>query len=207
MSLQSFHEVVFPHRLALGLQGGPEALTEIIALAGGGEARNARWATTRRRWDLAGPLTDLDALAELSAFFEARRGRLHGFRFRDPVDDRSGPPSGSPSPTDQVLGQGDGSRAEFQLVKREGDMVRRIVKPVAGSVRVAVDGIERTAGVSVDTTTGVVSFEAAPAAGALVTGGFRFHCPVRFDMDRLDLSLDHPAAGRMVGARLVELVA
>ncbi len=202
-----FHDVVFPHRLALGLQGGPEALTEIVALAGGGEVRNARWSQTRRRWDLSGPVRDLDALSDLVAFFEARRGRLHGFRFRDPFDDRSGPPSLPPSPTDQVLGQGDGGRVVFQLVKRHGDQARTILKPVEGSVRVAVDGVEQTAGVAVDLATGHVTFETAPGEASTITAGFRFHCAVRFDMDRLDLSLDHPGAGRLVGVRLVELVA
>jgi uncharacterized protein (TIGR02217 family) len=60
----------------------------------------------------------LDAAHELIAFFEARVGRLNGFRFRDPVDFRSCAPRGEVSAADQVIGAGDGATAAFQLVKR-----------------------------------------------------------------------------------------
>ena len=71
-------------------------------------------------------------MATLTAFFEARRGRLYGFRFRDFVDFRSCAPGDTPSASDQPLGEGDGARTSFQLVKFYGDgeegLKRRIVK-------------------------------------------------------------------------------
>lgn len=174
----------------------------------GREERNSPWANSRRRWDVGPGIASLDDIATLIAFFEARRGPLHGFRFRDPLDHRSCRPTAEPSPTDQVLGTGDGETAEFQLVKHYASGAQRwtrtIAKPVEGTVRVALDGVETAA--DVDHTTGMVSFDTPPAPGAVVTAGFAFDCPVRFDTDRLDITLDTVGAGAVPRVPLVELV-
>lgn len=205
--MSAFHDVRLPLALAIGAVGGPERLTDIARLASGRESRNARWAGSRRRWEVGGAAMTLDHAHDLIAFFEARRGRLHGFRFRDPVDCASCAPSLAPAAMDQPLGTGDGATVAFQLVKRyasgEGSWDRAIVKPVAGSVAVAVNGAATA--VSVDTATGMVTFGAAPAAGAVLTAGFAFDTPVRFDADRLDLSLEGPNAARVTRAPLVEI--
>ena len=78
------------------------------------------------------------------AFFEERRGRLYGFRWRDRADWKSCAPGATPAATDQAIGTGDGATTAFQLVKTYGAVyapwTRTIAKPVAGSVLVAVDG-------------------------------------------------------------------
>ena len=140
MSLNNFHEVSFPVPLALAASGGPERKTEVVTLASGAEARNALWAGSRRRWDVGSAVTRLDTLQAVVAFFEARGGRLNGFRFRDALDDRSCAPGAAVSATDQEIGTGDGVTDTFQLVKAYGGYARRILKPVAGSVVVAVGG-------------------------------------------------------------------
>ncbi|WP_339796524.1 DUF2460 domain-containing protein [uncultured Hyphomonas sp.] len=204
MSLTNFHEVSFPVPLALAATGGPERRTEVVTLASGAEVRNAVWAGSRRRWDVGSAALKLDALQDLVAFFEARGGRLHGFRFRDALDDRSCAVGETPSATDQVIGTGDGVQQGFQLVKAYGDYVRRILKPVAGSVLVAVNGV--AVPFSLDETTGEVTLDSAPEAGAVVSAGFRFDCPVRFDTDRLDITLEGFGAGKALRVPLVELV-
>lgn len=204
MSLANFHEVSFPVLLALAASGGPERRTEVVPLASGGEARNAVWAGSRRRWDVGSAAAKLETLQMLVEFFEARGGRLHGFRFRDRLDDRSCAAGGTPSATDQVIGTGDGTTTAFQLVKAYGGYSRPILKPVAGTVLVAVDGVP--AGMTVDATTGIVTLDTPPGAGATVTAGYRFDCPVRFDTDRLEVSLDGVGAGRALRVPLVELV-
>lgn len=204
MSLSNFHEVSFPVPLALAASGGPERKTEVVTLASGAEVRNALWAGSRRRWDVGSAVTRLETLQTVVAFFEARGGRLNGFRFRDALDDRSGAPGAVVTATDQVIGTGDGAAVSFQLVKAYGDYFRRILKPAAGSVIVAVDGVETS--VSVDETTGIITLAVAPAEGVLVTAGFRFDCPVRFDTDRLDVNLEAFGAGRILSIPLIELV-
>ncbi len=204
MSLAQFHEVSLPMPLALAASGGPERRVEIVPLAGGGEARNAVWAGSRRRWDAGSAVTRIETLQVLVNFFEARGGRLHGFRFRDRLDDRSGHPGAEVSPDDQVIGTGDGETAQFALTKVYGDWRRRIWKPVAGSVRVAVDEVETT--VTVDISTGMITFAVPPGAGAVITAGFRFDCPVRFDTDRLDVNIEAFGAGRVIRVPLIELI-
>lgn len=204
-----FHEVLFPTDVARGARGGPRRSTEIVTLASGREHRNARWADSRRRYDAGLGIRDLDALHAVLAFFEERRGRLIGFRFRDRTDDRSCAPSQNPVPTDQPLGMGDGTRTIFALAKTYGGTNpyrRAIEKPVAGSVRVAVAGIEAAGGVTVDATRGLVTFAVAPPADAAVTAGFRFDVPVRFDTDSLEIDLSAFAAGEVPSCPLVEIL-
>jgi len=210
----AFHEVRLPSRLAFGSTGGVERRTEIVTLASGFERRNSPWAMGRRRYLIGANLRSLTDMAELTAFFEARRGRLYGFRFRDFADFASCAPGGSPEATDQRLGTGDGVRTAFQLVKSYADTAsgpglaveRAITKPVAGSVRVAVGGVPlSSAAFSVEAATGAVTLNVAPAPGAAVTAGYLFDTPVRFDADRLEMTLESFDAGRMAAVPLIEV--
>jgi uncharacterized protein (TIGR02217 family) len=205
----AFHEVRFPDTISRGALGGPERRTQIVELASGAEERNASWANARRRYDVAYGIRRADDLAAVVAFFEARNGRLHGFRFKDWADYKSGLPSRAVSAEDQLLGVGDGARTTFQLRKRYGTdehhWWRTIRKPVEGTVRVAVGGVELFSGWSVDTTTGVVTFASPPAAGAGVRAGFEFDVPVRFDTDVLDVTLDIERLGSITAIPLLEL--
>ena len=79
----AFHEVRFPDDISRGARGGPERRTQVVELASGDEERNASWADSRRRYDAAYGIRRADDLAAVVAFFEARNGRLHGFRWKD----------------------------------------------------------------------------------------------------------------------------
>jgi uncharacterized protein (TIGR02217 family) len=202
-----FHEIRFPFAVVIGAVGGPQRRTEIVTLVSGREERNSPWSDSLRRWDAGPGVKSLDDLHTLIAFFEARRGRLHGFRFRDPIDNRSCMPSGVPHFADQLIATGDGVTTQFQLVKTytsgAQSWTRTIAKPVEGTVSAGFDGAETA--VSVDLTTGLVSFASPPPDGALITAGFAFDCPVRFDTDQLDIALDAIGAGEAPGVPLVEL--
>ena len=207
-----FHEVRFPLDVSLGSRGGPVRRTDIVTLASGREHRNSRWAHSRRRYDAGLGVRTLDALHGVIAFFEERRGRLHGFRFRDRIDHRTGPPSQAVGPLDQRIGTGDGATRAFALVKVYGtgaaSYARPIAKPVGGTVRVAVAGVEQAigAGFTCDPATGLVTFASAPAAGAAVTAGYEFDVPVRFDTDELEIDLSAFEAGEVPRIPLVEIV-
>nr|WP_314436897.1 DUF2460 domain-containing protein [uncultured Brevundimonas sp.] len=202
--MTAFHEVRLPARLAFGSTGGVERRTQITTLASGHERRSTPWAMGRRRYLIGANLRSLDDMAELTVFFEARRGRLHGFRFKDFADFKSCKPGAAVTATDQPLGVGDGARKVFQLIKRYGDVERVIAKPVAGSVRVALNGAETT-GFTVDVATGQVMLNSAPGAGVVVTAGFHFDTPVRFDSDRIETTLESFDAGRMAAVPLIEV--
>jgi uncharacterized protein (TIGR02217 family) len=161
-------------------------------MASGDEERNGSWADSRRRYDASYGIRKADDLAAVTAFFEARRGRLYGFRWKDWADNKSGLPSAGTLATDQPIGTGNGATTAFQLVKLytsgAQSWTRTITKPVAGTVTLALNGVTQITSWTVNTSTGVVSFAAAPAAGVAITAGFEFDVPVRFDTDTLDVS-------------------
>ncbi|WP_406873964.1 DUF2460 domain-containing protein [Aminobacter sp. P9b] len=210
--MASFHDEVFPLAVSFGATGGPERRNEIVSLTSGREKRNLRFSQSRHHYDAGTGVKSLDDLHDVLSFFEARRGSLHAFRFRDPFDMKSCRPGDLPTMLDQSLGSGDGARARFSLVKAYGPGIdaykRLIAKPVLASLRVAVAGVERLSpAFSFDGATGDVVFSSGsiPGTGALVTAGFEFHVPVRFDTERLSLSLTAFKAGQIPSIPLVEV--
>jgi len=207
----NFHEARFPENMSFGSVGGPERRTEIVTLSNGFEERNTPWAHSRRRYDAGMGMRSLDDLEALIAFFEARRGRLFGFRWKDWTDFKSCIPSAEVGSEDQELGVGNGVQTEFDLIKRylsgaEG-YARPVKKPVEGSVRVAIDAVEAAIGIdfTVDVTMGVIGFATPPQTGAVVTAGFEFDVPVRFDADRIDSSLGGFSSGEIPSVPVVEV--
>jgi uncharacterized protein (TIGR02217 family) len=152
----------------------------------------------------------LDDLAAVIAFFEARHGQLYGFRWKDWTDFKSCAPSGVPSPLDQEIGRGDGATTVFALKKayRSGGVSyeRPIAKPVEGTVRVAVAGVELDQrAFAVDSATGVVTLFQPPAQNQPVSAGFEFDVPVRFDTDGITASLASLSAGEIPSIPLIEV--
>lgn len=211
--MSAFHEVLFPLDIALKSAGGPQRRTDVVTLGSGREERNARWAHSRRRYDAGYGVKTFEALSQVVAFYEERRGRLHGFRWRDRLDHASAAPGVAVAATDQVIGTGDGATATFQLAKTYGSLYapyrRPVIKPVPDSVRVAVDGDEAEEGTdfTADSVTGVVTFLPGhiPSTGAAVTAGFLFDVPVRFDTDYLEVDLSAFAAGAIPKIPLLEI--
>ncbi|MEZ5853948.1 MAG: DUF2460 domain-containing protein [Hyphomicrobiaceae bacterium] len=209
----SFHETRFPTAISRGATGGPERRTDVVVLGSGFEERNARWADAQRSYNAGYGLRSLDDLHAVIAFFEERRGRLYGFRWKDHSDWKSCPPEQEPAAGDQVIGTGDGALATFQLTKRYGSLYapyeRRIQKPVAGSLVVAVDGGGVSEGIAydVDITTGQLTFRPGhiPPSGAAVTAGFTFDVPVRFDTDKLEVNLSGFRHGAIPSIPVVEI--
>lgn len=207
----SFHDVRFPADLSFGAVGGPERRTDIVELTSGFEERNTPWAHSRRRYDAGLGLRSLDDLEKLIAFFEARRGQLYGFRWKDWADYKSCLPSETPGPTDQVIARGDGVTRQFPLIKsyRSGaqSYQRPIVKPVKGSVLTAVQNVERREGVhfEIDTDTGVITFDEPPTDGVEISAGYEFDVPVRFATDRIVVSVASFRAGQVPDVPVLEV--
>ena len=205
----AFHEVRFPDNISRGARGGPQRKVQVVELASGAEERNASWADSRRRFDVAYGIRRADDLHEVVSFFEARGGRLYGFRYKDWADYKSCLPSRAVDARDQLLGTGNGSQQHFRLRKRYGTEAlgwwRMIRKPVSGSVKVALDDVEQFTGWSVDAATGIVSFDSPPGAGVEVRAGFEFDVPVRFDSDMMDVTLDLERLGSITSIPLIEL--
>jgi len=207
----AFHEVRFPASLSFGSVGGPERHTDVVTLANGYEERNTAWAHSRRRYDAGVGMRSLDDIETLIAFFEARRGQLFGFRWKDWSDYKTCKASSEVGYRDQVVALGDGVTTRFPLQKMylSGDQRydRPISKPVLGSVRVGVEGDEMQESVhfDVDTAHGLIVFAQAPDAGRQVTAGFEFDVPVRFDTDRILTSVASFQAGDVPNVPVVEV--
>lgn len=206
-----FHDVRFPTNLSFGSSGGPERRTEVVTLANGFEERNTPWAHSRRRFDAGMALRSMDDIEAVLAFFEARRGRLHGFRWKDWSDYKTGKPSREVTFEDEIIALGDEVTTDFELVKiyRSGEQTytRPISKPVAGTVRIGLGSVEQQEGIdyTVDETSGIVSFAHPPSVDVEITAGFEFDVPVRFDTDQIITSAAAFRAGEVPSVPVVEL--
>jgi uncharacterized protein (TIGR02217 family) len=186
----SFSENRFPEKISYGAVGGEMFSTDIDETYGGNEKRNINWDTPRRKWNVSHGVKTPAQLEELRAFFIARKGRAYGFRYKCWQDYTA---------TSQEIGVGDDSETEFQLVKKytsNSDVFTRTInKPVADSITIYIDDVEQESGWSVDTTTGIITFDSAPAQDEVITADFEFDVPVRFDTDELNMSDDFPDGG------------
>ncbi len=207
----SFIEERFPENLSFGSSGGPERRTEIVTLNSGFEERNTPWAHSRRRYDAGISMRSLDDMDAVIAFYEARRGPLFGFRWKDWTDYKSALPSLGINFLDQEIGIGDDVTDRYQLRKiyrsGEGAYHRDIRKPVANTIMIGVGGDAQEEGLhyTIDLATGVVVFNVAPGEGALITAGYEFDVPVRFDADRLEMNHASFEAGEIPSVPVVEL--
>ncbi len=193
-----YESLLFPETIALGMQGGPRFATTVAPSPSGDEALMRHWALELGAWDLVqANRTDAETQT-LLAFFRLACGRAHGFRFHDRADDLG---------VAQLLGVGDGVETVFQLVKHYTEealtYTRTILKPIVGTVEIFLDGVPELA-VSISHFAGLVTFDTPPAADVQVTATFRFHVPVRFDMDACVITMVEPGISTWAGVRLVE---
>lgn len=206
----AFHEVRFPTSISFGARGGPRRKTIVSTSGSGYEHRNSQWANSKRDYNAGYGIRSLDDIHSVISFFEERRGKLHGFRWKDHFDFKSCPPTHTVNFSDQVIGVGDGTAVSFQLIKTYGSVynpyTRAIQKLVVGTVRVGVNAEEwSTSSWSLNPDTGMITFLSPPPASQVVTAGFEFDVPVRFDTDYLEIDLSAFNAGNVPDIPVVEL--
>lgn len=182
----SFHDYSLPDGFQYGSTFGAGFNTVVQTTATGHEYRLARQSQARHRYRLmAGLRTQAEAMA-LKTFAMARRGSLHSFRLKDWIDYTSNDDgTTAASNLDQIIGIGDGTTTQFQLIKTYDETgpapyVRTIELPVAGTVVAADDGVG-TSSWTLSNPGGVLTFAAAPTAGHVITAGYQFNVPVRFE--------------------------
>ena len=174
--MPGFHDVSFPDAIARGATGGPEYSTDVVMVGSGYEQRNVNWASARARYDISTGIRTREQMAEVIAFFRARKGRAYGFRFRDWADFEA---------VDQPLVEV--TTTVWQLARQypSGPYadLRTITKPVSGTVVVKVNA--NVVLPPIDHLTGRVTFGSPPVANP--TASFLFDVPVRFDTDHLQV--------------------
>jgi uncharacterized protein (TIGR02217 family) len=211
--LPAFHDVRFPLSISFGATGGPERSVEIVSLSSGREKRNLRQAHALRRYDAGTGLRAISEIEDILNFFEARKGPLHAFRFRDPFDWKSCGQANAITPLDQQLGVGNGTQAIFPLTKTYGALAYAYQRPlccvVAASLRVSVDAVEAATSTYQVTAPGsAITFQPGfiPASGKIIKAGFEFDVPVRFEGSSLTLSLANFRAGQVQAIPLKEVL-
>ena len=205
-AMEPFDDVLYPLPLGRNASVAPEFSTSIAVTASGHERRNSLWSDARLHFDVGAGIRSEAELCELVAFFRARRGAARGFRVMDPFDHSSNGMTGAPTMLDQLIGTGDGVRADFQLTKAYGEVepqLRPITRPRPETLVVSVGGAASMAWTLGGK--GTLRFLAAPPAGAEVRAGFLFDVPVRFAEDRLDVSAVNFAAGEAPSIPLIEV--
>jgi uncharacterized protein (TIGR02217 family) len=153
----------FPEDISIGSRGGPSFSTRIAQTQAGFEDRTILWTQTRHRYNVIYGVRDESDFDTVLDYFMAMNGRAHEFRFKDWKDYKSCDSASTVDSTDQTIGNGDGAEADFQIIKKYtvGALTyqRTIKKPVSGTVVASIDDVEQTGNWSVDTTTGVITFD------------------------------------------------
>lgn len=208
----TFDEVLLNEEYSALARGGPEWSTAIIsAPASGFKQRNINRADFIGRWIISYDLLTADALKNLYDFFLARRGMAYGFRFTAP--EANNIPTSAP----EQFGTGDGATTVFNLYRKHisgpRSYSRRIVKPMAGglsyvsgssTISIYVDGV-LNGSATVSSTTGAVTFAAAPANNAVLTWAGDYHVPATFGSDRFEGQIDIGSTS-VFGIEIVEML-
>lgn len=182
----SFHDVLFPVDISYGSSGGPGFNTTVLELASGHEQRNINWSEVRAEYDVSYGIKTPPEMEKIMDFFYARQGKAYGFRYKDWTDYKI---------TDQVIGIGDGSKKTFQVYKRyEKNGLypydRPIRKILAGSYSITKAGVVQASNL-LNVSTGILTFATAPTLGQEIrVVNMEFHVPVRFDIDKMDVSYE-----------------
>lgn len=196
----SFCEIQMPTGISRGATGGPVFSSVVVSSASGNEQRIAQWSQGRRKWDVSHALRNNTQRDELIDFFTARRGMFEGFRFKDWSDFRILPANSSDA--DMI------TTTTFQLVKRyiSGGVtiLRKITKPVDGTLRIWDGSTEITTGWIINNSTGVITFDDAP--DYLPSASFEFDVPARFNTDEMNWSQEETTFGSWNSVPIIEIV-
>lgn len=178
-----FDEVVFPLSVDRFVSTA-EFLTQITETSSGAETRVNWWEDPKVRFNASSSIRTLADLVAIREFHMLRGGRARGFLVKDLVDYQQARDGSLVE-----LGLGDGTEKEFQITKVYSDVanyyVRRIYKPIQGTVRIFFNVTEKTEGVdwTLDYTTGVIT--ATVPNGVIISAAYEFYVPVRFDVDKI----------------------
>lgn len=119
----------------------------------------------------------LQELQTLAGFYNGRFGKALPFLYIEPDDSVA---------VSQIFGKGDGTTRTFQLTRTLGGFTEPVFAPI-GTPIITVGGDLVTA-LSVGST-GIVTFDAPPAANALLVWSGRYAWRVRFDDDSVDFNM------------------
>lgn len=166
--------------LSFSVKRSPEWKTIVNTAASGKESRIALWSAPRWNYELVYEFLRDNATAELHTllgFFLQRQGRFDSFLFQDPDDNTI---------SGQSMGLGDGTTTSFAAVRMLGGFVEPVIIDLTQPATWFVGGVATAVTYNDPATPTAMTFAAAPAAGAAITGSFSYLFRLRFDMELVD---------------------
>jgi uncharacterized protein (TIGR02217 family) len=210
LTTTSFIETQFPSDISYNSSGGPGFSTTVFTSTSGFEQRNINWAASRAVYDCSQAVKTVEQMDTVLAFFMSMMGKAYAFRYKDWADymlvnqNLINTVTGTPG--------GDGATLIFQLVNvytaGPQSFTRTIKKPVTGTLtNFTVNGVPVASdAVSVDYTTGLVTFTSAPGSTLpVVVSYIEFDTPVRFDTDVASIRQENFMIESWEGIKLVEV--
>ncbi|QJA43167.1 hypothetical protein [Phaeobacter phage MD18] len=180
-----FHEVRFPEDVSWGSRGGPVYKTQVFTSHRGYEKRNVDWSQPMMQFNAAyGIKTDAHIMDVLN-FFNARQGRLFGFRYKNWCNYRI---------KEGVIATGDGYSKRLPLWKfygfagsRHYKRLRKIVRGSVSGVQVGVEPVVEGVDFRIDYDAGEIVFNDPVGYGIPVRAiNLEFDEPVRFEEDSVE---------------------
>lgn len=174
----------------------PRFNVDLVEVASGDESANELWSYALHTFKLPDAIRDQTTFEALRSQWYIMGGPARLFPFTDPLDFSSVPQicageAPAIAATDVLIGVGNGVQVRFQLRKsytREGfTYYRPIQLPVVASVLVAIDGVDPASApggpfvYTVEREGGALVFTTPIPNGRVVTAGFNFEVPVRFE--------------------------
>lgn len=203
----SFHELILDEQYSPAPRGGPEFAHNVVSVpASGVEDITRLRPTALHRYIIDWSQLVAERRSRLYSFFLAVGGVGGAFRLL------------APEPHNQFLENEamSGSGTIWKLQKTHSftadsfyggatsTYTQRIVKPVYNELTITVSGvpISLTADGTMNWTTGTFTFNSTPGATPRATG--RYHLPVRFTRDWLEMA--HDVSSDWQGVELVEVL-
>jgi len=182
--------------------------TDIVQYENQKEQRNQRWPRPIRTWYMNWAMLDAATQDALIEVFHRARGALAVFLFKDRTDYAC---TYTECSITAIAGQ-----TKFQLKKRYyyddteyfEENKTRIQPSTVYAPTIKVGAVTKTEGVdyTLDDNTGIVTFGAAPGAGAIITADFHFYFPVRFMSDTFNDVMESPGLYNASDITLLEVV-
>lgn len=205
--MTTFHNVRLPEDVERGADGGPEFKTLIMELQSGHEQRNVNWSRPRQSWNIGYGIQTNSDLSAVRAFFYAREGRAFGFRFKDWGDYEVGDTAAGVGELIYVATGGETTvQARKPYASGGVTYYRDLTRLVADTLRVWKNDVELTesVGFTADDDTGIITVSALSASDEIKIA-CEFDVPVRFDVDKLNVTVNWKDAQYIPHIPVIEL--
>lgn len=198
--MSDFHNVRIAEFVSLQAEGGPAFVTLINNHLSGQEKRKSVMSQARRRYYLKECYLSTEQYQELLAFFHARKGKYHSFRYLDYFDYKVNKVN---------LQHGRIDLHNFQLGKLYDDnftpIYRPISLPIANSLEIFRNN-EPMEDFILNEESGIVTFDFDIGEDEVIYANFEFDVRVRFNNDLITTYLDQQGKIIIKELELVEVL-